>query len=130
MGKLMAFSQERPAEGMEGREKEERQGWRVYGGVRLQTISDKGAKTNGGKERVKERERERGKEGNVKEEKRATIQKENESKREEMRDSTADIPARQFTKTSRYVFICTLSTRGHIFLGLGSKSNTIPKASV
>lgn len=98
MGKLMAFSQERPAEGMEGREKEERQGWRVYGGVRLQTISDKGAKTNGGKERVKEREREKGKEGNVKEEKRGTIQKENESRREEMRDLTADIPARHFYK--------------------------------
>lgn len=96
MGKLMAFSQERPAEGMEGREKEERQGWRVCGGVRLQTISDKGAKTNGGKDRVKERERETGKDGNVREEKRGKIQKEKrvESKREEIRGLTADIPAR------------------------------------
>lgn len=53
-----------------------------------------------------------------------------ESKSEEMRDFTVDIPPRHCTKTLRYKFIGTLSTRGHIFFGLGSKSKNILVASV
>lgn len=49
----------------------------MYGRVRLQTISDKGAKTNGGEDWVKEREREKGTDGKV-EGKKGKESKENE----------------------------------------------------
>lgn len=103
MGKLMAFSQERPAEGMEGRRKEERQSWRAYGGVPLQTISDKEAKTNGGKDWVKEQEELREGEKKQKMEmwKRKIQKKELSQLWRELetgRLSVADIPVRNFAK--------------------------------